>query len=93
MEALEGVFLESLRRRRRESVIRPLLRRIRTLEDQVFRAQVLLHWEAEQTQPRRFIPNLIKGDFDSIRDDVKEYYVSKVRFNHFKCIPKQTVGV
>ena len=27
----------------------------------------------------RFIPDLIKGDLDSLRDDVRQYYASKVR--------------
>jgi len=25
-----------------------------------------------------FLPDLIKGDFDSLREDVKDYYVSRV---------------
>lgn len=26
----------------------------------------------------KYLPDLIKGDLDSLRDDVKDYYISKV---------------
>lgn len=29
--------------------------------------------------PFRYLPDLIKGDLDSLRDDVKKYYESQVR--------------
>ena len=37
-------------------------------------------------QSCRFIPHLVKGDLDSIREDVKEYYLSKVTSKHSGCV-------
>ncbi len=39
--------------------------------------------EKEMFEERRWLPDVIKGDLDSLRDDVKEYYESMVRAASF----------
>ena len=34
--------------------------------------------------PYRYIPDLIKGDLDSLREDVREYYSTKVRLRRLR---------